>query len=179
MTTTWTSSKEHPHPATNVLSMIRLVVRPYEDPDAQRLIQALYAEQLDTYGFADPPDRDVAGDYVEPSGMLLVAYTAEDEPVGCGGYRTYDPAEQTAEIRKMYVHPSARGKGLGHQILSKLEGEAAARGARQMLLETGALNTAAIGLYTASGYEAIPSYVEGRRETNRAFAKTLTADQVC
>ncbi|MFI5708983.1 GNAT family N-acetyltransferase [Kribbella sp. NPDC051620] len=159
--------------------MIRLVVRPYEDSDAQRLIQSLYAEQLDTYGFADPPDRDVADDYVEPSGMLLVAYTADDEPVGCGGYRTYDAAAQTAEIRKMYVDPSARGQRLGYQILSKLEREAAARGAKQMVLETGALNIAAIGLYTSSGYEVIPSYVEGRRETNRAFAKTLSADQGC
>ncbi|GAA1696339.1 GNAT family N-acetyltransferase [Kribbella yunnanensis] len=179
MTTTWASGKDGSHRATNVLSMIRLVVRPYENPDAQRLVQALYAEQLDTYGFADPPESEVASDYVVPFGMLLVAYTSAGKPVGCGGYRTYDAATQTAEIRKMYVDPSARGQRLGYQILSKLEHEAAARGATQMVLETGALNIAAIGLYTSSGYEAIPSYVEGRRETNRAFAKTLAADQGC
>lgn len=174
MSATHTSGNGCSHPEDIVLSMIRLVARPYEDPDAQRLIRALYAEQVDTYGFADPPGRDVAGDYVQPRGLLLVAYSSAGEPVGCGGYRTYDKDEQIAEVRKMYVRPAERGLGLGRQLLSQLEHEAADHGARRMLLETGALNTSAIGLYTASGYEAIPSYVEGRRQTNRAFAKQLS-----
>ena len=168
-----TSGNGCPPPEANVLSMIRLVARPYDDPDAQRLVRALYAEQVDTYGFADPPDRDAAGDYEQPSGMLLVAYTSTGRPVGCGGYRTYNADEHVAEVRKMYVHSDQRGHGLGREILNQLEQTAADHGARQMLLETGALNVAAIGLYTAAGYEAIPSYVEGRRQTNRAFAKQL------
>jgi GNAT superfamily N-acetyltransferase len=175
---TQTSGNGCSHRAAIVLSMIRLVVRPYEDPDAQRLIRALYVEQLDTYGFADPPDRDVAGDYMEPSGMLLVAYTVEGRPVGCGGYRTYEASEHIAEVRKMYVHPEQRGHGLGRRILNQLEQQAAEHGARTMLLETGVLNVAAIGLYSAAGYLPIPSYVKGRHEANRAFAKTLTSDQV-
>lgn len=173
MSTTHTSGGSCSGSGDNVLPMIRLVARPYDDPDAQRLIRALYAEQLDTYGFADPPDRDVAGDYVQPHGLLLVAYASTGKPVGCGGYRTYDEGEHVAEVRKMYVHPDQRGHGLGRTILSELELQAAEHGARTMLLETGALNVAAIGLYTAVGYLPIPSYVQGRRKTNRAFAKTL------
>ncbi|MFD7158314.1 GNAT family N-acetyltransferase [Kribbella sp. NPDC059898] len=153
--------------------MIRLVARPFDSPDAQRLIRALYAEQLDTYGFADSPDREASGDYDPPRGLLLVAYSPAGEPIGCGGYRTYNQAEQVAEVRKMYVRPAERGQGVGRQLLSQLEQEAAEHGACRMLLETGSLNSSAIGLYAASGYEAIQSYVTGRRLTNRAFAKQL------
>jgi hypothetical protein len=85
--------------------MIPLVVRPYDDPDAQRLVRALYAEQRATYGVADPLSRDPVGDYVQPSGLFLVAYRSAGLAVGCGGYRTYDQGEHVVEMRKMYVHP--------------------------------------------------------------------------
>jgi GNAT superfamily N-acetyltransferase len=157
---------------------ILLVVRPYDDPDAQRLVRALYAEQRETYGFADPPNRDPV-DYVQPSGLFLVAYTSTGQAVGCGGCRTYDQGERVAEVRKMYVHPDQRGHGLGRRILNHLEQDAAGRGAHKMLLETGALNVSAVRLYTAAGYLPIPSYVPRRSKANRAFAKTLqAADQV-
>jgi GNAT superfamily N-acetyltransferase len=104
---------------------ILLVVRPYDDPDAQHLVQALYAEQLEAYGFADPPNRDPVGDYGRPSGLFLVACTSTGRPVGCGGCRTYDHGERVAEVRKMYVHPDQRGHGIGHgigrRILNHLE----------------------------------------------------------
>lgn len=152
---------------------IKLVPRRYTDHDAQLLVKALYGEQLDTYGFADSPESEIGSDYVDPVGLLLVAYTASGQPVGCGGYRTYDPEEQVAEIRKMYVLPDFRGLGLGRRILAQLERHASDRGARRMILETGALNGAAIGLYVAAGFLPIPSYVPGRRSTNRAFEKPL------
>jgi GNAT superfamily N-acetyltransferase len=159
--------------------MIPLVVRPYDDPDAQRLVRALYAEQRETYGFADPPNGDPVGDYVQPRGLFLVGYASTGQPVGCGGCRTYDQGERVAEVRKMYVHPDQRGHGLGRRILNHLEQHAVGHGARRMLLETGALNVSAIRLYTAAGYLPIPSYVPGRRKANRAFAKILqAADQV-
>ncbi len=152
---------------------IQLVARSYDDPDAQMLVKALYGEQLDTYGFADSPEAEVASDYVEPCGLLLVACTSSGQPVGCGGYRTYDQGARVAEVRKMFVTPDYRGHGLARRILSQLERQAVELGARRIVLETGALNGAAIRLYLATGYRPIPSYVPGRRSTNRAFAKTL------
>ena len=74
----------------------------------------------------------------------------------------------------MFVMPEYRTHGLGRRILNELERHATANGARTILLETGALNYAAIRLYIAAGYEPIPPYVPGRGETNRAFRKTLT-----
>ncbi|MGZ0148405.1 GNAT family N-acetyltransferase [Kribbella sp. WER1] len=154
---------------------VELSSRPYDDPDVQLLVRALHAEQLATYGFADSPDLETADDYAEPTGLLLVACSPSGRPVGCGGWRTYDRATSTAEVRKMFVTTEHRSQGVGREILSTLERHAIAHGARRMLLETGALNHAAIRLYLASGYQAIPPYVPGRRELNRAFRKTLGA----
>ena len=81
-----------------------------------------------------------------------------------------------AEVRKMYVLPDYRGLGLGRRILAQLEQHAIDQGARRLILETGALNGAAVGLYVAVGYRPIPSYVPGRRSTNRAFAKPLPTE---
>lgn len=117
-------------------------------------MKALYAEQLDT--FADSPDAAEAGDYAEPGGLFLVAYLTSGQPVGCGGYRTYDATARIAEVRKMYVARQHRSERLGWNILNALERHAAAHGARTVLLETGALNHAAVRLYLASGYELVP-----------------------
>ncbi|TDD59338.1 GNAT family N-acetyltransferase [Kribbella antibiotica] len=125
------------------------------------------------YGFADSPESQAVSDYGEPRGLLLVGYKPSGEPVGCGGYRTYDRQERLVEVRKMFVSPDNRGQGLGRRILDHLEQHAATHGARGILLETGSLNRAAIRLYSGAGYQPIPSYVPGRCELNRAFAKSL------
>jgi ribosomal protein S18 acetylase RimI-like enzyme len=158
---------------------VRLIECRYDDPDAALLVNALYTEQVATYGFADRPELDPPVTYQSPAGLFVVAYAppgrSAAEAVGCGGVRTYDPDRQVAEIRKMYVRPAWRGRGVGHHILDHLERHAAAGHARSVLLETGVHNTAAIRLYTSVGYQPIQPYVPGRKDANRAFAKTLLA----
>lgn len=175
MTTSPASGDDRASSGDNTRAPIELRPRRYDDHDVQLLVKALYAEQLDTYSFADSPDSEIVDDYAEPFGLLLVAYAPSGQPVGCGGYRTYDKDARVAEVRKMFVTPEYRSHGLGWRILSELERQATTHGARDILLETGALNYAAIRLYIAAGYEPIPPYVPGRRETNRAFRKTLDA----
>ncbi|WP_328989469.1 GNAT family N-acetyltransferase [Kribbella sp. NBC_01245] len=145
----------------------------FDDPAAQHLLHDLYAEQLATYGFADHPADDHVDRYLAPEGLFLLASTAQGLAVGCGGYRTYDSCAGVGEVRKMFVSPRWRGLGVGWGILRELELAAVARGLTQMILETGSLNTAAIHLYSLAGYRSIPSYVQGRREINRAFSKHL------
>lgn len=163
---------------------VRLIACRYDDPDAALMVTALYTEQLETYGFADRPELDSPVNYQPPAGLFVVAYSphgsqhggsATAEAVGCGGVRTYDPDRRIAEVRKMYVSPAWRGRGVGHAILDHLERHAAAGHAQSVLLETGVQNTAAIRLYTSVGYEPIQPYVAGRKDANRAFAKTLVA----
>ncbi|MFJ4700623.1 GNAT family N-acetyltransferase [Streptomyces sp. NPDC088768] len=145
---------------------------PYDHPDARRLTQALRAEQLGLYGFADDPDTTPDTDFDAPQGGLFLVARLGETAVGCGGVRLLD--EDTAEIKRMYVSAEARGNGLGRCLLDLLEGHAASRGATQIMLETGRLNTSALALYDHNGYRPCPSYVPGRDKTvNRAMTKQL------
>jgi GNAT superfamily N-acetyltransferase len=143
----------------------------YNRPDARRLTQALYSEQLALYGFADAPDATAGADFDPPRGLFLIARVGE-EPIGCGGIRLLD--ERTAEIKRMYVAGHARGHGIGRYLLALLERHAVSRGATRIMLETGRRNAAALALYHRTGYLPCPSYVPGRdHRVNRAMAKHL------
>lgn len=144
---------------------------PYDHSDARRLTQALRAEQLRLYRFADDPDTTPGADFDPPHGLFLVAHVG-DETVGCGGVRLLD--EHTAEIKRMYVADEARGHGIGRYLLVHLERHAVSRGATRIMLETGRRNTAALALYHRTGYLPCPPYVAGRdHRVNRAMTKPL------
>jgi GNAT superfamily N-acetyltransferase len=90
-----------------------------------------------------------------PDGTFLVAYV-DGEPAACGGVGRLD--ETTGELRRMYVVPEHRGKGLGRVILAALEETARGLDYATMRLETGNEAPEAIGLYTSSGYEPCPCW---------------------
>lgn len=150
------------------------VPRRVDHPDAAALLRAFYDEQVDRYGFAESVDLD-ADAYDAPNGIFVVIYQ-HGEPVGCGACRWFDHADGTVEIKKIYLASKARGYGVGRTLLSWLEDQALAWGARYAILETGVRNTAALGLFTSNGYEPMTRYVPGRDPSiNRAFAKALTS----
>jgi GNAT superfamily N-acetyltransferase len=127
-------------------------------PIAQRLITALNAELTERYPedgstfFHLSPDEVADG-----RGAFFVAYL-EGEPVGCGAVRRIEPG--VAEIKRMYVVPAARGRGVGRQILDALEIEARKLGARRLVLETGPRQPEAIALYRGAGFVEIPLFGE-------------------
>lgn len=86
---------------------------------------------------------------------VLVIYENE-EAVGCGGFKKYD--ETTAEIKRMFVHPNHRNKGIARLILNELEIWAKENGFTSYILETSPKLTSAIALYEKSGYYLIPNY---------------------
>ena len=90
-------------------------------------------------------------------GAFLVVYH-DGTPVGCGALRLLDAA--TGELKRMYVSPAVRGKGLGRRLVAALESEARALGLRRLVLETGIRQTAALALYRATGFQPIPLYGE-------------------
>jgi len=152
--------------------MAEVMQRPYEHADAGRLVRALFEEQVRRYGFADPVAADPAA-YIPPRGLFLLAYVA-GIPAACGGYRPYDARPAVVEVRKLYTTPELRGQGLGRLILSHLEQDAAKRGARWAVLETGVRNHAALALFRQAGYRSTARYVSGRDPAiNRAFIKEL------
>ncbi|MBV8750428.1 MAG: GNAT family N-acetyltransferase, partial [Candidatus Eremiobacteraeota bacterium] len=70
--------------------------------------------------------------FAPPGGAFVVAWIG-DAPVACGGLRTHGT---TAELKRMWVAPSARGRGLGRALLAELERLARDGGARALRLET-------------------------------------------
>jgi GNAT superfamily N-acetyltransferase len=128
----------------------------YETFPSQALVAALNAELLDRYdGFDGSGGEQRAADFEPPDGSFLVGWDGE-EPVACGGVVRYD--ETTAEIRRMYVAPSARGRGLSRLVLAALEDEARGLGYSFVRLETGDRQPEAIKLYASAGFEPIPRY---------------------
>ncbi|MEU5138137.1 GNAT family N-acetyltransferase [Streptomyces californicus] len=142
----------------------------YDTPAARGLTEALHREQAAIYGTADDPVATPPHEFRPPHGTFLIATTPDGIPLACGGWRTAAPG--TAEIKRMYVAPTARGHGLGQQILNALEEDARRHHMTQAILETGVANHAALALYTRAGYAHIPPYVSGRNpQINRALSK--------
>lgn len=76
--------------------------------------------------------------------------------IGCGAFKEFD--SDTVEIKRMFVHPDYRGKGIANTILKELEIWANELNYTNYVLETGTNNPTAIALYRKSGYEIIPNY---------------------
>lgn len=86
---------------------------------------------------------------------VVVAY-ADGAAVGCGAIKEYESG--VAEIKRMFVRPENRGRGIAGQILAELETWAAELNYSECVLETGLKQPEAIRLYQKNGYEAIPNY---------------------
>jgi GNAT superfamily N-acetyltransferase len=90
-----------------------------------------------------------------PAGALLVA-TLRGRPIGCVALKLHD--EEPAEIKRMWVHQSARGLGVGRRLLTEAEAFAADRGVRVLRLETNRSLVEAISLYRSAGYVEVEAF---------------------
>lgn len=90
----------------------------------------------------------------------VVLILEDGQAVACGGYKEYAP--DTAEIKRVFAKPECRGRGYGRAVMAALETRAAQRGYTRLILETGHMLHAAIGLYTAIGFRRIPNYGQYR-----------------
>lgn len=86
---------------------------------------------------------------------VIVAYE-NNQPVGCGAFKEYELG--VAEIKRMFVTPALRGKGIAAEILSALELWAKEEGFEICILETGVQQPEAISLYEKCSYNRIPNY---------------------
>jgi len=120
---------------------------PSPNDDARALIGELDAELSGPYA----PDQrhGLSIDRVfQPDVMFFVAQE-RGQALGCGGVAF---ADGFAEVKRMYVRPKARGRGVARAILDRLELEARRRGITRLTLETGDAQLAAIRLYEAAGF---------------------------
>jgi putative acetyltransferase len=155
---------------------IRVVHTGLTDDVSRALIEALNAELSAMYPepganhFTLDPEETARG-----RGAFLVVYRG-DVPVGCGAVRLLDA--ETGELKRMYVSPAERGRGLGRLLVVELEAEARALGARRLVLETGTRQQAALALYHAAGFRRIPLYGEYllSPDTSVCLGKELSSD---
>jgi drug/metabolite transporter (DMT)-like permease/GNAT superfamily N-acetyltransferase len=150
-----------------------LDVRPLatSDPTAAALLNAYAEEMAERFAGRDPCRVEtVATEYVEPGGTFLVVYD-DGEAVACGGIRALP--DGSAEVKRMYVAPDARGRGIGAQLLDRLENEARRLGYPRLRLDTGAQLKEAQALYRAAGYAEIGDY-NGNSAASHWFEKELT-----
>ena len=114
-----------------------------------------------------------------PAGSFYVGYL-DARPVVTGAWRrttvqAFEPIA-TAEVKRMYVAPAARSRGLARRMLAHLERTAAESGVEAMVLETGLRQPEAIALYESSGYLPVPGFGYYRdAPLSRCFGKLLAA----
>jgi len=153
---------------------VEVRAEPLDSPAARRLIAELNAELSRDYTPAQRFHSLAAEEVAEGAGAFLVLWL-EGAPAGCGAVRMLAP--DVAELKRMYVVPAARGRGLSRAILSTLEDRAAALGATRVVLETGDKALAALGLYESAGYARIPCFgAYAASPTSICFEKSLSED---
>jgi GNAT superfamily N-acetyltransferase len=128
-----------------------------DGPAGSRLLADYFADRARLPEGFDPDlgAPATADEMAPPAGTFLVAYLG-DEAVACGGLKTL--ASSVGEVKRMYVAPEARGRGLGRRLLAALE-----EAARDLRLHTLRLDTTermpeARRLYETSGYRQIARY---------------------
>jgi putative acetyltransferase len=138
------------------------------------LIAALDATLSELYPPAQRFGPNLKAEHLEGGrGTFLIARDGE-RPIGCGAIRLLDTA--TAEVKRMYVEPDQRGKGVGWAVLARLESAAAQLGVRRLVLETGIHQHAAIDLYRRTGFAPIQCWGEyATASTSVCFEKKLEA----
>ena len=154
---------------------VTISAEPFGSPESRRLILA-----LDDYltGLYPPEDNflDVAADELtDRRGTFLIA-RKDSVAVGCGAVRRI--SSTTAEVKRMFVVPSARERGIGGNILADLEAWAIAAEMTRIVLETGDRQDAAICLYERCGFVAIPCFGKyADSKSSRCFEKILVPDR--
>lgn len=126
-------------------------------PPASDLVAAMVAELLPHYGPIDRPEMPSAepADLAPPRGDFLIGFDG-DMAVCCGGIKPLDDA--ACEIKRMYVAPGARGRGVAKLLLAALEDRARELGYAVARLDTGPAQPHAERMYRAAGYAEIHNF---------------------
>ncbi|MCF6744910.1 GNAT family N-acetyltransferase [Blastococcus sp. KM273128] len=125
----------------------------WDDPDVRRLTTDQQTEVRARYGGKDEPGTHPSAADVA---VVLLARGPDGTALGCGALR--ELGDGVAEVKRMYVVPAARGRGVSKAVLAALEDAARARGWTTLRLETGPLQPEAVGLYAGAGYRPIDAF---------------------
>lgn len=135
---------------------MRLIRVAWDHPDAVALRDAMVAEVAALYS----SDRSLAprdgNSELDPATIVVTGLVYEGEtPIAHVALRRLG---EDLEIKRMFVAPECRGRGLSKHLLDEMERLARKEGASRIILHTGNQQVAAIALYEANGYTSIPVY---------------------
>ena len=129
---------------------------PADQEPAATLLEAMRVTltELNPHGLhPDSPEMPSAG----PADFTVFLVGFEDEePICCGGLKPLD--DGAVEIKRMYVVPEARRRGVARRLLATLEEEARRRGFAVVRLDTGPLQPSAERMYREAGYAEIGNF---------------------
>ena len=144
------------------MNSVEIEFRParVDEGDGRMLAQAMAAEIAVLYDGLDQNGADMpkAGpaELGPPGGGFWVGYVG-GSPACCGGLKQL-PDPGACEIKKMYVVPALRGRGVARRVLAFLEDEARTRGYRVARLDSGHHQHDALHIYASSGYVEIENF---------------------
>jgi len=124
---------------------------------------------LDFQGFEEEL-ATLPGSYSSPLGCLFLA-RVDGEIAGCIGLRPHTESE--GEVKRLYLDPSFRGKGVARQLVSQVIEAASQIGYATLVLDTLASMKPAIALYESFGFERIPAYYHNPHPEAVYFRKIL------
>jgi GNAT superfamily N-acetyltransferase len=127
---------------------------------AASLVGAMREEMMELYEGLDldEPRMPRAGpvELGPPDGIFLVGFDSTERPVCGGGIKRL--SDEACEIKRMYVVPEARGRGVGRELLAGLEEAARELGYRVARLDTGPRQPKAERMYRLAGYRPIDNF---------------------
>nr|WP_294906293.1 GNAT family N-acetyltransferase [uncultured Lacibacter sp.] len=133
--------------------MLSLIKTNSDSSDFRSLVALLDADLQERYG--EQQSFFSQFNKLDHIHHAIVAYE-NNQPVGCGAFKEYELG--IAEIKRMYVRPLLRGRGIAAEILTALEQWAKEEGYTRCILETAIKQPEAIRLYEKAGYSRIPNY---------------------
>ncbi|PZO70955.1 MAG: N-acetyltransferase [Sphingomonas taxi] len=126
-------------------------------------MRALIAELNDAIDAQEPdtPDefkfRMTADEMARPDTTTFLVRIG-GKAVGCGALRRHDAG--FGEVKRMYLRPAARGRGLARRLIARIEAEALAQGLGELALETGIGFSAARRTYESAGFELCGAFAD-------------------
>jgi ribosomal protein S18 acetylase RimI-like enzyme len=132
-------------------------------PDDRETVESLFREYVaslaEDISFQNVDDElaGLPGKYARPGGVVLIAWDGTDA-AGAVAYRMVEPG--VCEMKRLYVRPAFRGRGLGRELANELTEDARSQGYRTMLLDTLASMSSARALYRDLGFAPVEPYYD-------------------
>jgi GNAT superfamily N-acetyltransferase len=138
--------------------------------EAVAMIAALERELSGRYVDAGEPHGLTARDLADPQFVFLIG-RIDGRPIATAALRELSP--ERGEVKRMFVVPEWRGRGIAARMLAALEARARARGYRSLCLETGVRQPEAMRLYDRAGFLPIARFADYTQPLSRCYEKIL------